>query len=147
MGHPVKPHDDEYQEGDECPECNNVIFHGRTPKHMKALFSGIVSCGEAPPTGIILPCWLFQDDIVPCVWQGWSRDDRFFADYACNLDNRFSTLSLFGPGGDLFFGWIESLCVTSFSNSFLCSENDDYEGGSGSVRWGLKVDEEMFEIW
>lgn len=147
MGHPVEPFDDEYEEGDECTACHNVIFNGRTPRIMKALFSEIKPCGEAPPTGDIPPVYLIQDSEVPCNWAGWDKIGNWFADYHCNWDNRFSFLQLWGPGGDTFFGWIEELCQTSFSNTFLCSESDNYEDGSGCVRWGLKVDEEHYETW
>ena len=147
MGHPALPYDNEYEEVNECPACRDVIFHGRTPKYLKVLFSGIETCGVAPPTGVIPPLYTTGGFGGSCAWEGWSRDGRFYFNYSPAWNGPLSGLKLFGPGGDLFSGFVEANCVTSFSNDLKCEKGDDYEGGSGSVRWGLKVDEEHHEIW
>ncbi|MBA7697096.1 hypothetical protein ES703_105754 [subsurface metagenome] len=56
----------DYEAGDECPVCVDILFGGKTPKYVEVDVSGVVLCPGAPDVKINGTFLMIQQ--TPCTW-------------------------------------------------------------------------------
>lgn len=143
MGTPSDPKEPDYEKGDHCEICKNVIFDGHTPKYVLAVFEGVESCPPFPDFGVDGEYILEQVNGFPCRWAGSKvvGGDTWFIIYWADGHSITggSGLEITVLGAALFDSYVVSKCVTSFANIGSCILGDFTHGGSGVIRWGPDI--------
>jgi len=62
----LAPEYPDYEEGDECEVCVDILFDGSTPKYVEAYVTGVTLCPGAP--SIVIDGTFLLTQSGPCVW-------------------------------------------------------------------------------
>lgn len=131
------PNDNDYEAGDDCNACKNIIFDGITPEFVWMQVDGIAKCPGFPvdmPNGL----FLLQQSAAPCVWflsqGGWNFIWSIGAGSAANI-----TLAA-PPNPSAFNGFSDPDCDTNFANdNAICGPTVAGTGGNVRIYWGPSV--------
>lgn len=128
----IDPINPGYPPGDDCVNCQDIIFNGITPLYVEAYVSGISACPAAgplqPPSGVfvltqIAPCsWLFFDGVIAYQWTLTDVDSNF----------------VIAAHPILWFSHTDPTeCVSTFTNQLACGPANHFgTGGAVEVFWG-----------
>jgi len=129
------PETDDYEAGDACTLCVDLLFDGTTPKYVEVDVSGIVKCGIAPndpPNGT----WLLTQAEEPCVWRLTSGVFSFMWKLGANR----SQLSIWQGMFVWFIADIVNECIDAFVNELSgCLVGQYGEDGYALCYWGPTI--------
>lgn len=131
----LDPEFPDYEEGDACPVCVDILFNGVTPKYVEIDVSGITKCPIAigdPPNGTFL-----LTQVQPCIWRASVFPDNF----EWNLQVARSFFKIFQTPFEIWFSsdWAVE-CYDAFVNQNICGVGPAY-GANGYVLvwWGPTI--------
>lgn len=132
----IDPENPDYEPGDECTRCVNVLFNGLTPKYVEADISLIVKCPFAigdPPNGTVL---LTQNPMSSCQWIAGAHPN--FITWTLLAGH-----SIFSAGTIPFFWFFADVafeCIDAFVNTLVCGVGPTYgESGYAACWWGPTI--------
>lgn len=148
MGTPNTGGEPNFDDGELCEDCSDLVFYGRTPLYVKATFAGYEICPayEIPdfPSERILK----QDDDFPCVWLDLWNDvsGLWTIRYECNTgdEGEESRLLVTCQAFPLWNGKDPAPCALTFSNEQTCPGGFTGEG-TGAITFGPDINEEAYE--
>lgn len=131
----LDPEFDEYEEGDECPSCVDILFDGVTPKYVEADISGIIKCPMVipdPPNGTVL-----LTQTVPCTWKTVVGINF----YEWILGPASSMFTIYSAPTFVWFVHIRALlCCDAFVNSNVCGVGGAMgDSGYATIWWGPTI--------
>lgn len=131
----IDPENTDYEEGDECPLCVDVLFDGVTPKYVEAHVEGVEVCPGGPafdPNGV----WLLEQ-IAACQWLGGAGGFGFI----WILNAGASSFTIVSGPVFLFAGTDANDCVDEFSNNIVACNIPFEAGKNGTVKmfWGPTI--------
>ncbi len=131
----IDPENPDYEPGDECPRCVDVLFDGVTPKYVEA---DIVDIEDCPASGILVPpngTYLLTQ-FAPCEW-------RYFVDnllIGWKLEIGQSRLFIGFNPGEWFFALVAHECIDAFANELNCGPGNVFgEKGYVTLWWGPTI--------
>jgi len=148
MGTPILPDGTDYEDGNECAQCVNTLFGGKTPLYVKAIFQGIELCPGTPSAPDVPTFILAQNPVKNCEW--FVILDRPEGSWYCvwDIDNGGpglrSKLEVTLDAAPGFLGKSNSKCTAGFENFWDIGTCSWLMNGTGVVRWGINVDEAAY---
>lgn len=131
----LDPEYPDYEEGDECPLCVDLLFDGLTPKYVEADVSGIVACPlipMSPPVGTFLLTQTYD----PCKWEYMTPE--FVITWGLEPDRSY--LTIWVAGGKWFYSEVLDQCFDAFVNELDCSVGLTLgENGYVTLWWGPTI--------
>lgn len=133
MGLP--PDHPDYEPGEDCLWCHDVLFGGVTPKYVEADVSGIVKCPGVvlePPQGT----FLLTQKVNPCFWR--YEAIGFFIEWW--LEQNRSSVLIWEAGFWWFSAGPEHACFDAFVNNNICNGPPAIgEDGYVLLYWGPTI--------
>jgi hypothetical protein len=122
MGTPVEP----IEYGNDCEWCFSI---SRTPKIIRATFSGIENC---PGKDWLLPnnkvFILNQSPENPCSWYNFDATDLTVHYWRGEGFAALNCTNMISPGCEVFFGTTDNPCDVSFVNQYTCETGETTDG-------------------
>lgn len=129
------PDNDDYDSGDDCAICLDVLFDGVTPKYVEADVFGVVKCPMAfgdPPAGTFL-----LTQTAPCSWM-YLFDGKYSLSW--DLRPHDSTFIITFPGFFWFLSIVLEPCFDAFVNQNVCGVGPTFgENGYVTLWWGPTI--------
>lgn len=132
----LDPTDQDYEDGNNCANCADVIFDGETPKFVWASVIGLVSClgnPDPPPNGVYqleqlpgFPCrWAATFGIMEVFWRASPGSAAYMSEQA--------------PPWRFFFSATNGAnCIDKLDNESFCGDmiGSVCEEGKIIITWG-----------
>lgn len=129
------PETSDYDPGNDCTVCVDVLFDGVTPKYVEADVVGIVKCigvPDDPPSGT----FLLTQAVLACLWQ--YTENGLFINWELRAGSSILTVGV--PGFRWFHATVFEICWDAFVNQNVCGAGPVIgEDGYVTLWWGPTI--------
>lgn len=131
----LDPKHPDYEPGNQCNVCKDILFAGVTPKYVEADVSGINPCPgieDPAPNGT----FLLTQGVNPCFWQ--YTTNGLFINWELRIDRSILSIGVLGLWW--FRAIVEDTCFDAFVNVNVCGEGPVIgENGYVLLYWGPTI--------